>query len=179
MERSRVPPGGYSDHPAERGGATHKGILQREYDRYRRGKELPEQPVREIADAEVEEIYWREYWLAGRCERMPWPVNLAHFDACVNTGLRQAAKFLQRIVGTRDDGLIVPPTLGALIVALERESPDTLAAQLTRQRIAFYRELARRAPAQRAFLRGWLTRVEALAGKILEGKREGELIAEP
>jgi hypothetical protein len=69
------------------------------------------------------DIYLHDYWLAGRCDRMPWPVSLAHFDACVNTGVTQAAKFLQRTVSTRDDGLIGPLTLGALKLVLEREVP--------------------------------------------------------
>jgi len=155
--------GGYTNHPSDRGGPTNKGILQREYDRYRRRKGLPSADVRDILQAEVEDIYLHDYWLAGRCDRMPWPVSLAHFDACVNTGLAQAAKFLQRTVGTRSDGLIGPLTLGALKLALERESPGVLAGRLARQRIAFYRELAMRDPKQRVFLRGWLNRVEKLA----------------
>jgi lysozyme family protein len=93
---------------------------------------------------------------------MPWPVSLAHFDACVNVGVGQAAKFLQRAVGTREDGVVGPLTLRVLTSALERESPGALAARLARQRIPFYRELAKRDPKQRVFLHGWLNRVEAL-----------------
>jgi lysozyme family protein len=151
--------GGYTNDPAGRGGPTNKGVLQREYDQYRRKNGLPAADVRDILNAEVEDIYLHDYWLAGRCDRMPWPVSLAHFDACVNTGVTQAAKFLQRTVGTRDDGLIGPLTLGALTVALERESPDALAARLARQRISFYRELAKRDPEQRVFLQGLFNRV--------------------
>ncbi len=158
--------GGYTNHPSDRGGPTNKGILQREYDQYRRHNGLPPADVRDILQAEVEDIYWHDYWLAGRCDRMPWPVSLAHFDACVNTGVTQAAKFLQRTVGTRDDGLIGPLTLGALKSALERDPPETLAAQFARPRIAFYRELAKRAPEQRVFLQGWLNRVEALVAEL-------------
>jgi lysozyme family protein len=154
--------GGYTNNPADRGGPTNKGILQREYDRYRHKKELPPADVRGILPAEVEDIYLHDYWLAGRCDRMPWPVSLAHFDACVNTGVTQAAKFLQRTVGTRDDGLIGPLTLGALSAALECESPGALATRLARQRTGFYRKLARRDPEQRVFLRGWLNRVSSL-----------------
>ncbi len=69
---------------------------------------------------------------------------------------------LQRTVGTRDDGLIGPLTLGALKLVLEREAPGALAGRLARQRIAFYRELAKRDPEQRVFLQGWLNRVEKL-----------------
>ena len=151
--------GGYTNHPSDRGGPTNKGILQREYDQYRRDNGLPSADVRDILNAEVEDIYLHDYWLAGRCDRMPWPVSLAHFDACVNTGVAQAAKFLQRTVGTRDDGVIGPLTLAALASALEHESPGALATRLARQRIPFYRALVKRDPDQRVFLSGWLNRV--------------------
>jgi len=154
--------GGYTNHPADRGGPTNKGILQREYDQYRRNKRLPAAHVRDILQAEVEDIYLHDYWLAGRCDRMPWPVGLAHFDACVNVGVAQAAKFLQRTVSARDDGVVGPLTLAALTSALARESPGALAARLARQRIPFYRALAKRDPEQRVFLSGWLNRVEGL-----------------
>ena len=158
--------GGYTNHPADRGGPTNKGILRREYDHYRRHKGLPAADVRDILNAEVENIYLHDYWLAGRCDRMPWPVSLAHFDACVNTGVAQAAKFLQRTVGTRSDGLLGPLTLGALTAAVKRESPEALAGRLARQRIAFYRQLEQRDPEQRVFLQGWLNRVEALVAEL-------------
>jgi lysozyme family protein len=158
--------GGYTNHLADRGGPTNKGILQREYDQYRRHNGLPPADVRNILQAEVEDIYRRDYWLAGRCDRMSWPVSLAHFDACVNTGVAQAAKFLQRTVGTRDDGVVGPLTLGALSSALERACPGALAARLARQRIPFYRALAKRAPEQRVFLQGWLNRVGVLVAEV-------------
>jgi len=93
---------------------------------------------------------------------MQWPVNLAHFDACVNMGVTQAAKLLQRTVGTRDDGVVGPLTLAVLASALKHESPRALAGRLARQRIPFYRGLAKRDPEQRVFLQGWLNRVEKL-----------------
>ena len=158
--------GGYTNHPSDRGGPTNKGILQRGYDQYRRDNGLSSVNVRDILNTEVEFIYLHDYWLAGRCDKMPWPVSLAHYDACVNTGLTQAARFLQRIVGTRDDGVVGPLTLGALTSALERESPGAQAARLARQSIQFYRELARRDPEQKVFLSGWLNRVEVLVGTV-------------
>ena len=158
--------GGYTNHPSDRGGPTNKGILQREYDQYRRHNGLPPADVRDILQAEVESIYLHDYWLAGRCDRLPWPVSLAHFDACVNTGVAQAAKFLQRTVGTRDDGVVGPLTLAALTSVLERESPRALAVRLARQRIPFYRNLAMHNPEQRVFLSGWLNRVEGLVATV-------------
>ena len=69
-------------------------------------------------------------------------------------------------MGTRDDGLIGPLTLGALKLVLEREPPGALAGRLARQRIAFYRQLAKRDPEQRVFLQGWLNRLEKLGDTI-------------
>jgi len=89
-----------------------------------------------------------------------------HFDDSVNVGVAQAATFLQRIVGTRDDVLIGPLTMGALTSALERDSPWALAGRLARQRIAFYRGLAKRDPEQRACLSGWPNRVGVLVGTV-------------
>ena len=77
----------------------------------------------------------------------------------MDASIDQAAQFLQHAVGTRDDGLVGPLTLGALAAALERESPGALAGRLARQLVAFYCQLARRDPEQRAFLKGWLNRV--------------------
>jgi lysozyme family protein len=154
--------GGYTNHPADRGGPTNKGILQREYDQYRRRKGLPAADVRDILQTEVEDIYLHDYWLAGRCDRMPWPVSLAHFDACVNTGVTQAARFLQRSVGADPDGRIGPKTLEALRALLERETPLAVAERLVRRREPFYRRLAEVDPTQNRFLQGWLNRVEKL-----------------
>jgi len=154
--------GGYTDDPVDRGGATNKGITQREYTEWLRLNHLPKRKVADILDADVREIYWSEYWLAGRCDRMPWPVCWAHFDACVNVGIGQAAKFLQRALGCKDDGAIGPRTLEALRGAIESEAPRVLAERLVAQREPFYRRLAANEEPQQRFLGGWLNRVENL-----------------
>ena len=154
--------GGYTNDPVDRGGATNKGILQRVYDIYRKAEGLRPADVRHILNIEVEEIYRDAYWLEGDCDRLPWPVSLVHFDACVNTGVTQAARFLQRSVGAEPDGRIGPKTLEALRALLERETPLAVAERLVRRREPFYRRLAEVDPTQNRFLQGWLNRVEKL-----------------
>jgi lysozyme family protein len=154
--------GGYTNDPVDRGGATNKGILQRGYDRYRKAEGLRPADVRDILNVEVEEIYRDNYWLEGDCDRLPWPVSLVHFDACVNTGVTQAARFLQRSVGAEPDGRIGPKTLEAVRVALEKHAPVALAERLLLRREPFYRRLAQVDPSQKRFLQGWLNRVEKL-----------------
>ena len=106
--------GGFSDHKHDRGGKTNKGILQREYDLYRDNRQEDRRPVKEISDEEVEDIYYNDYWVRGKCFKMPWPLCVVHFDGCVNTGVGQAAKFLQRAVGTKDDGAVGAKTILAM-----------------------------------------------------------------
>jgi lysozyme family protein len=80
----------------------------------------------------------------------------------VNTGLRQAAKFLQRAVDAEDDGRIGPLTLRALEEALRRDTPLRVAERLVEQRVPFYEALVERDSSQRVFLKGWLNRVQKL-----------------
>ncbi len=154
--------GGYTNDPVDRGGATNKGILQRVYDIYRKAEGLRSADVRHILNIEVEEIYRDAYWLEGDCDRLPWPVSLVHFDACVNTGVTQAARFLQRSVGAEPDGRIGPKTLEALRSLLTRETPLAVAERLLLRREPFYRRLVQVDPSQKRFLQGWLNRVEKL-----------------
>ena len=154
--------GGYTNDSVDRGGATNKGILQRVYDRYRKAEGLRPADVRHILNIEVEEIYRDNYWLEGDCDRLPWPVNLVHFDACVNTGVTQAARFLQRSAGAEPDGRIGPKTMEALRSLLTRETPLAVAERLLRRREPLYRRLVQVDPSQKRFLQGWLNRVEKL-----------------
>jgi lysozyme family protein len=154
--------GGYTNDPVDRGGATNKGIFQRVYDRYRKAEGLRPADVRHILNIEVEEIYRDAYWLEGDCDRLPWPMSLVHFDACVNTGVTQAARFLQRSAGAEPDGRIGPKTMEALRSLLTRETPLAVAERLLRRREPLYRRLVQVDPSQKRFLQGWLNRVEKL-----------------
>jgi len=120
--------GGYTNDPSDHGGATNKGITQREYTEWLGLNRLPKRSVADILNADFCEIYWCDYRLEGRCERMPWPLCLVHFDAGVNVGVGQAAKFLQRALGCKDDVAIEPVTLKSLRGALEKDSPRVAGA---------------------------------------------------
>ena len=150
--------GGYANHPSDPGGATMKGVTQATYDAFRRELGKPTQDVRAIADAEVELIYHHRYWTPARCDALPWPASLCHFDASVNHGLAGAAKILQRAVGVPDDGKIGPQTLaavGALPVPL-------LVGRMLFERLDLYERICLGRKESRVFLLAWLSRVNAL-----------------
>lgn len=86
--------GGYSDNPADPGGATNRGITQATYNAWRTGRGLPTRPVREITGEEVKAIYRERYWNPIRGDDLPPALALAAFDTAVNMGVAAAQEGL-------------------------------------------------------------------------------------
>lgn len=105
--------GGYSNDAHDPGGMTMKGIIQREYDRYRSAHGLPHQWVHNISDDELHDIYFGEYWLP-HCPDLPPGLDLSNFDLCVNGGPMRSTVTLQRALGIHDDGQWGPQTAAAV-----------------------------------------------------------------
>ena len=106
--------GGYSDNPADHGGATMKGITQATYDAWRKAHDLPVMPVKGITTVELQSIYHHNYWDACECDSLPTSVAIAVFDAAVNSGPSRSIKLLQKACGGLTvDGAIGPKTLAA------------------------------------------------------------------
>lgn len=78
--------GGVSDDPHDKGGYTKYGIAQKFH---------PDIDVRSLDVARAEQIYYRDYWLTAACDKLPWPINVAHFDAAVNMGVGTADQLLR------------------------------------------------------------------------------------
>ena len=159
--------GGYVNHKADRGGATNRGVTQAVYDDWRASRGFPRQPVSGISEDEVRAIYLSRYWLLGKCDQMPAPLDYVHFDGCVNHGQKQAAKFLQRALGVADDGVIGPKTLAAVRQDDAAGNIDTVCQDILKQRWGFYNDLASKDPSQKAFLKGWHARVAEVNARVL------------
>lgn len=99
------PEGGLHTDPHDPGGTTRWGIAQRYH---------PEVDVANLTRDGATALYYVKYWLAGRCDALPPPVAVAHFDACVLPGPGRAARFLQAAVGAEIDGHIGQDTLDAV-----------------------------------------------------------------
>jgi len=146
--------GGYTNHPADPGGATNKGITQRVYDEYRKSKGLIPFDVLSISQNDIHEIYETKYWNPSKAEDMPLTVGVVHFDTAVNLGLGQAAKLLQRVLNVPDDGIIGSVTMAVL----DAWDEDVIAKQYIDKREQFYKDLAKNKPQFGVFLKGWLNR---------------------
>lgn len=150
--------GGYVNNPRDPGGATNKGVTQTVYNQYRAGLHQQPQSVKLISDAEVADIYRRNYWNAVNGDALPSGVDYAAFDFAVNSGVNRAARFLQTCAGVAEDGRIGPKTIAAI------HDGKSVAVALCDKREAFMRSLS----TFDTFGRGWIARVERVKARSQE-----------
>lgn len=100
--------GGWSNHKADPGGATMFGITQAVYDAWRMSRGLSKISVRNISLSEAKLIYRQEYWkpTAEKLNLFPG-VDLAVYDAAVNSGVSRGLKWLKAAAGSNDHSVTV------------------------------------------------------------------------
>lgn len=91
--------GGWSDHPADPGGKTMYGVTEAVFHAWLRKAGKPVRAVRRITMAEAEQIYFEEYWVPCGGPTLAAGVDLATYDASVNSGVRRARQWLLASVG--------------------------------------------------------------------------------
>lgn len=160
--------GGYSDHPADRGGPTNWGITQAVAKSHGYSGSM-----RDFSRARAKEIYRDKYWHApGYANVAAIAPNIAAelFDTGVNMGTSIASNFLQRALNAlnrnqkdfpdlRVDRTIGPKTLDALRQYLKirgQKGADILLKALNALQGERYISLAESRSANEAFLYGWL-----------------------
>lgn len=170
LARVLVDEGGFANHPKDPGGRTLQGITQRVYDGYRVRNNKPLRQLTPILvrdptwAAERAEIYRMQYAGPAKFDDLPIGVDYVQFDGAVNSGPRQAGKWLQRALAAAGlytgpiDGLVGEATLRAVE---QHPDHDRLIAAILKLREAFMRALK----TWSAFKVGWLARLtHVLAG---------------
>ncbi len=143
--------GGFVNHPKDPGGATNKGITIATFRSYvKRNGTVND--LRRITDAQVAKVYKKQYWDKVKGDDLPSGVDYAVVDFAVNSGPSRSAKFLQRAVGAKADGMIGPATLNAV----NTKEPVVLVATLCDARLAWLEGLR----TFKTFGRGWTRRVD-------------------
>lgn len=93
--------GGNTDTPGDWGGRTGRGgITHTTYDAYRDRKGMPRQDVFRITDAEIAEIYSREYWNPIHGDQLVPGVDLCIFDYAINSGPKKANRERLRAIAS-------------------------------------------------------------------------------
>ncbi len=141
--------GAYSFHPDDPGGETMWGVtvaVARENGYAGPMKSLPV----DVAKA----IYRKRYWDPVRAEDLPPAIRYHVFDAAVNSGVSQAAMWLQGAIGVPADGHVGPVTFAAARAA----PPDAVIRRMNGLRLKFMTDLKN----WPSFSRGWARRIADL-----------------
>lgn len=150
--------GGWSDHPADPGGATMGGVTLATYRQFRPG--ATKDDLRAITDAELGRIYREGYWDKVRGDELPAGMDLVAFDGAVNSGPRRGARWLQSALGVTADGVVGPETIAA---AEAHGNPRDVIRRACQGRMRWLRGLK----TWSTFGRGWTARVAAIEAAAL------------
>ena len=102
--------GGYVNDKDDMGGETKYGITKRFY---------PHLDIKNLTKEEAKEIYYKDYWIPSKANKLPSELQYPYFDCVVNTGQSRAVKILQKACNNRntfdikEDGLIGAATISA------------------------------------------------------------------
>ena len=160
--------GGYSNHPADRGGPTRFGVTEATARAHGYKGDMKTYP-RELAV----EVYRDTYWQLPKFDQVAsrYPTVAAElFDTGVNMGPGTAARFLQRSLSLLNRGAVDYPDLavdgllgrGSLAALDAYKATRGGAGELVLLKALDvcqgerYLELAENKPSQEAFLYGWL-----------------------
>jgi lysozyme family protein len=150
--------GGYVNHPSDPGGMTNLGVTKRVWEEWV-GHPVTEATMRALKPEAVAPLYKNKYWDKIQGDFLPDGVDLAVFDAAVNSGPGRAAKWLQELVGAKADGFIGPQTLATV----GQIDPRMLVVDYNAYRLTFLQKL----PTFPTFGKGWSNRVAAVTTEAL------------
>ena len=157
--------GGFTNHPADRGGPTSMGITQATLSEWR-GRPATVEDVRTLSRADAVAIYRARYWDAPGIGLLPEALQPVVFDMAVNHGPRTAIRLLQRALnglgrGVAADGILGHTTAFAAARAIADLGTASVVNAVCDRRRRFYDAIVVRDPSQAAFEAGWRRRCDA------------------
>ena len=146
IEKTLLNEGGYVNDPSDRGGETKYGISKRAY---------PNVDIKNLTTDQAKEIYKRDYWDKLKADNIESQLVANElFDTSVNMGVRTASKLIQGCVDAHPDGIIGNATLQKI----NEMDEELLLLRFKLAKVARYTYLAKKRPANRKYLLGWINR---------------------
>ena len=158
LKRALLHEGGYVNNSKDPGGMTNLGVTKRVWEAYTGGP-VTETDMRALTPIIVSPLYKKSYWDKIRGDDLPSGLDEAAFDLAINSGVGRASKFLQRIAGVPEDGMVGYKTL----TAIAQHDPKDMVNELCDMRLEFLRAL----PTFATFGKGWERRVEEVRATAL------------
>ena len=154
--------GGFVNDPADRGGATNKGVTlstwcKQGYDKNHDGV-IDVKDLKLISDQDALQIMKKNYWDRWKGDQInSQPIANILVDWVWGSGV-WGIKIPQDMLGVKADGVVGPKTLAAL----NRQDPAQFFARLKTRREQYFRDICKSRPANSKFLKGWLRRLAAI-----------------
>ena len=146
--------GGTNPDPIDRGGLTRWGISERQY---------PNIDIAALTINTAKQIYYNDYWLRNKCDKLSSDLATVLFDSSVNCGQNSAAKWLQRSCNKLGSHLKVDGIIGfKTLFEVHKYSPMKIQDLLVAERLRRYVWMLNRYPSQVKYIKGWLNRVSDL-----------------
>ena len=179
--------GGFVNDPDDRGGATNMGVTQETYSNFI-GRKATVDEIENMQLSEAVEIYYQNYWQAGKVDLLPEHLQHAYFDLLVQHGPRNAGRILQQAAVNR--GLLDESGVDGIVGSGTRAAVQSLTLDdLMTERAVFYSNLIfdgssyRKRTNQTKYIRGWmnnrvfdLIRQEERQKVLAELKEQGQTV---
>lgn len=151
----------YTDDPADPGGATKFGVIQRTLTRFRRAHptlNLPES-VADLTEDQAKIIYRADYWIWEGIQ--DWRLAAKLFDAGVNLGPVRAVEYLQQSLRVEEYPVEVDGNLGPItLAAANKADQNALLSHLCAILRAHYCAWIAQKPDREKFRKGLLSRAQ-------------------
>lgn len=149
--------GGYVNHPLDKGGCTNSGITIATY-KYYFGKDKTCDDLRKMSESEWNYIFKTGYW-------DKWKADYIDSQAIANLVVdyvwgsgKYGIKYVQRLLGVVDDGIVGKKTLSALN---SYPNQKELFNKIWARRKKHFDDIVKNNPSQKVFLKGWYNRLNA------------------
>jgi lysozyme family protein len=147
---------GYNNIEHDKGGETKFGISK---------NSNPQINIKTLTLEEAQNIYYHKYWILANCDKIDTPLNIIHFDTCVNMGIKSGAKILQTSLGVTVDGNVGQKTLTA--ITLNKNILNLCLKYLSNRQIR-YDNIIKANPNLTKFAKGWSNRISSLNSWLMK-----------
>lgn len=154
--------GKFTDDPDDAGGKTRYGIAQ---------NFNPDVDVENLDEQGACDWYEANVWKKSSCDKMPYAMGLALFNAVINPGPGAGPRLFQKALGLKADGQIGPKTIAAA---------NDPALDLEHFLNKFFEEigdyyLSRNNVAEEKFEAGWIKRLIMVTNRCARSAWKGDV----